>query len=104
VDGPAHADRAAPIAVLPYFAVAEASYRLAGCFPGRDAGADCPSELCVRGERRIYGASLVTLPAVREREPAVYVWIRAGAAPELPRCGPILREAGTVLLRCGAPP
>lgn len=96
------ADPLVPVAVVPDWSIAEASHRLEGRFPGRDAGGDCPAELCVRGRRTLYGASLASLPGLVEREPLLYVWIRSGPLELPPRCGVILREADAALARCAS--
>lgn len=96
------ADPSAAVAVFPEWSLAEASYRLARVFPGRDAGLDCPATLCVRGARNLYGARAENLPGLIEREGRLYVWLRADMELDLPECGVVLREAGTTLLSCKA--
>ncbi|MFO0564345.1 MAG: phospholipid carrier-dependent glycosyltransferase [Polyangiaceae bacterium] len=98
-------DPRAALAIVPYYSLAEPSWRLLRRFPGADAGHDCPVELCLRAERELYGASDASLPELRARSPRLWVWVRREDEPALPGCELTLREAGTSLWRCaGAPP
>ncbi len=96
------ADPRAPVAVVPAWAIAEASYRLEGRFPDRDAGVGCPATLCVAGRRTIYGAAAGEVADLTRHEGTLYVWLRAGQIPSDESCGVVLREGGSTLLRCDA--
>ncbi|MBE7478746.1 MAG: glycosyltransferase family 39 protein [Polyangiaceae bacterium] len=89
-----------PVAVVPEWSIAEASWRLEKAFPGRDAGVDCPAVLCLRGRRTLYGARLESIPRLLEREQHLFVWLRSDAVEEAPACAVVLREAGTTLFTC----
>lgn len=94
------ADPWASVAVVPEWAIAEASWRLEQRFPGPDAGLDCPATLCVRGRRTLYGARLETIPSLVARDRKLYVWLRGEPASDVAGCGVLLREADSTLLRC----
>ncbi|MBX3129211.1 MAG: glycosyltransferase family 39 protein [Polyangiaceae bacterium] len=99
-------DPAAPVIVLPYYAIAEPSWRLARAFPGQDAG-NCPVRLCIlrKRSRPIYGADAgEDLEAVFERAPHSYVLARRHTRPALPeRCVVLGDEGDATLWRCPRP-
>ncbi|MCC6900449.1 MAG: glycosyltransferase family 39 protein [Polyangiaceae bacterium] len=92
------ADPTAPVLVVPAWAIAEVSYRLEGKFPGKGAGA-CPSLLCVRGKRTIYGGTLHDIPGLTAREESIYLWVR-NADGRAEGCELAVAEARSTLYRC----